>query len=92
MMKLYIGVSKAGRGRLLVARRQGAKVAYEMCWKGSLENLEALTLAILLEHWGDAEQARKVCAGFVRLMAARLRADFWTLRESEIAAAIAAVR
>jgi hypothetical protein len=41
---------------------------------------------------GDAEQARKVCGGFARLMGARLRADFWTLRESEIAAAIAALR
>jgi hypothetical protein len=55
-----------------VARRQGAKVAYELCWQGALENLEALTLAILLEHLGDAEQARKVCAGFVQLMAARI--------------------
>jgi hypothetical protein len=59
-----------------------------MRWQGALENLEALALAILLEHLGDAEQARKLCAGFARLMAARLRADFWTLRESEIAAVV----
>jgi hypothetical protein len=75
-----------------VVRRQGASIAIELQWKGAAENLEALALAILLEHLGDAEQARRVCGGFARLMAARLRADFWTLRESEIAAAIAALR
>jgi hypothetical protein len=91
-MKLYVGVSRAGRGRLLVARRQGASTAYELRWQGAAENLEALAQAILLEHLGDAEQARKVCAEFARLMAARLRTDFWTLRESEIGAAVAALR
>ncbi len=88
-MKLYVGVRREARRRVVVARRHAGPIEYKLCWQGRAEDLEELAFAILTEHLGDAEQARKVCAGFARLMAARLRADFWTLRESEIAAALA---
>lgn len=90
-MKLYVGVSREGSCRLLVARRLAESIEYELCWKGIAGKVETLSFAILAEYLGDEEQARKVCAGFARLMGARLHADFWTLRESEIAEAMAAI-
>jgi hypothetical protein len=92
MMKLYVGMNREpSRRLLLVARRHAGTIAYEICWQGRAEDLEELAFALLAKYLGDAEQARKVCAGFARRMGVRLRADFWTLRESEIAAAVAAV-
>lgn len=85
MMKLYVGMSReAGRRLLLVARRRSALITYEICWVGKGEELEALALAILAQHLGNAERARAVCVSFTRLMRSRLSAEFWTLRPREI--------
>jgi hypothetical protein len=92
MMKLYVGMNREPSRRvLLVARRHAGTIAYEICWEGRAEDLEELAFALLAKYLGDAEQARKVCASFARRMDVRLRTEFWTLRESEIAAAVAAV-
>ncbi len=89
-MKLYVGVSReAGRRVVVVARRRAGPIEYKLCWQGAAEDLEELACAILTEHLGGGERALTLGAGFARLMAARRRADFWTLRESEIAEAVA---
>ncbi len=89
-MKLYVGVSRAGERRLVVARRAAGMAAYELRWQGGAEEFDELAFALLVEHLGEARRARSASSAVARLLAERLSGEFWTLRESELAAALAA--
>ncbi len=89
MTRLYVGMRRETRRRLLVACRRGGSITYELCWEGQAAGLEKLARAMLARHLADEERAQSMCASFTRSMRAQLGADFWTLRPGEIDEVIA---
>jgi hypothetical protein len=89
MIKLYVGVLRKKWRWLLVAHETAGWPTYQVCWKGTADDLEELARALLTDYLDDGARAQMVCVGFARLLGTRLRTGFWTLRESEVAEAVA---
>jgi len=92
-MKLYVGAWSGGAGGVFVASGHGkAEFApYQLPCNGGAGDLRRVAFAILVDHLEDAGRALALCGGFERTVGARLCGSFWTLRESEVAEAIARV-
>jgi hypothetical protein len=81
-MKLYVGA----RRRVFVADAGAAD--YVLCAEGAAGARARVAFAILADHLGDRERALAARWQFERTFGARLRAPFWTLKESEVSAAL----
>ncbi len=81
-MKLYVGA----RRRVFVA--EGGAADYVLCADGAAGESARVAFAILADHLGDRERALVARGQFERTFGARLRAPFWTLKESEVSAAL----
>jgi hypothetical protein len=81
-MKLYVGA----RRRVFVA--EAGAVDYVLCADGAAAECARVAFAILADHLGDRERALGARGHFERTFSARLRAPFWTLKESEVSAAL----
>jgi len=81
-MKLYVGA----RRRVFVA--EAGAVDYVLCADGAAGESARVAFAILADHLGDRERALAARGYFERIFSARLRAPFWTLKESEVSAAL----
>jgi hypothetical protein len=84
-MKLYVGA----RQRVFVA---GAEEHDVVCVNGAERASTEIVCAILVDYLRDPEQALAVSKHCERLFGARLRRPFWTLRESELKAALQPLR
>ena len=84
-MKLYVGA----RQRVFVA---GAAEHDVVCVNGAAGASTEIVCAILVDYLHDREQALAVSQHCERLFGARLRRPFWTLRESELNAALTPIR
>jgi hypothetical protein len=81
-MKLYVGA----RRRVYVA--QAGVAEYLLCADGAEGENAPVAFTILADHLGDRERALAARGHFERTFSARLRAPFWTLKESEVSAAL----
>lgn len=81
-MKLYVGA----RRRVFVA--EGGAADYVLCANGAAGERARVAFAILADLLGDRERALAARGHFERNFGARLRAPFWTLKESEVSAAV----
>jgi hypothetical protein len=84
-MKLYVGA----RQRVFVT---GADEQDLLCVNSAAVESAAVICAILVDYLHDHEQALAVSERCERLFGARLRRPFWTLRESELNAALGPLR
>lgn len=92
-MKLYVGAWSGGDGGVFVAsgQRKAEFAPYRLPCKGEAGDAGRVALAILVDHLKDAGRALALRGGFERTVGARLSGSFWTLRESEVAEAIARI-
>ena len=92
-MKLYVGAWSGGDGGVFVASGRGrAEFApYQLPCNGGAGDLRWVAFAILVDHLGEARRALALRGGFERALGARLRGNFWTLRESEVAEVVALI-
>jgi len=81
-MKLYVGA----RRRVFVA--QAGAADYVLCADGAAGESARVAFAIVADHLGDRERALAARGHFERNFGARMRAPFWTLKESEVSAAL----
>lgn len=90
-MKLYVGAWSDGDGGVFVASGNGkAECApYQLSCNGGAGELRRVLFAILVDYLKDHGRALALSVGFERALGRRLRGNFWTLRESEIAEVIA---
>jgi hypothetical protein len=93
-MKLYVGAWSGGDGGIFVASGNGEVdgAPYQLpCGGIEAGDLGGVAFAILADHLKDAGRAAALRGAFERAVAARLCGSFWTLRDSEIAEAIALI-
>ena len=92
-MKLYVGAWSGGDGGVFVAsgQRKAEFTPYQLACNGGAGDPGWVAFAILVDHLKDAGRALALRGGFERTVGARLCGSFWTLRESEVAEAIARI-
>jgi hypothetical protein len=90
-MKLYVGAWSGVDGGIFVAGGNGEAegAPYELPCGIDAGDLQGVAFAILADHLKDPGRAAALRGAFARAVDARLRGSFWTLRDSEIAEAIA---
>ncbi len=88
-MKLYVGAQSDGTGGVFVVSGRAEFTPYPLRCSGGLEDLWRVAFAILMDHLGESGRALALRGGFERAIGPRLRGNFWTLRESEVAEVIA---
>ena len=90
-MKLYVGAWSGSDGGIFVASRNGEAdgAPYQLPCDINGGDLQGVAFAILADHLKDPGRAAALRGAFARAVDARLRGSFWTLRDSEIAEAIA---
>ena len=95
-MKLYVGAwSEASTATRNICGQAGTGEAkgapYQLPCGIGAEDLQGVAFAILADHLKDPGRAAALRGAFARAVDARLRGNFWTLRDSEIAEAIALI-
>jgi hypothetical protein len=92
-MKLYVGAWSNGDGGVFVASGSGrAEFApYPLRCNGTVGDVRRVAFAVLVDHLGEDGHALRLCGSFERALGPRLRGNFWTLRESEVAEVIALI-
>jgi hypothetical protein len=92
-MKLYVGAWSGGAGGVFVAsgQRKAEFAPYQLACNGRAGESGRVAFAIRVDHLKDAGRALALRGGFERTVGARLCGSFWTLRESEVAEAIARI-
>lgn len=87
-MKLYVGAWSDGDGGVFAVEAGGAARPLA---GGGAGDAPRMAFAILADHVKDAGRAQALRGGFERRFGARLRGSFWTVRESEVAEAVALI-
>ena len=92
-MKLYVGAWSGGDGGIFVASGNGAAdgAPYQLPCGIDAGDLHGVAFGILADHLKDPGRAAALRGDFARAVGARLCGSFWTLRDSEIAEAIALI-
>jgi len=92
-MKLYVGAWSGGDGGIFVASGNGdtGDAPYRLPCGIDAGDVREVAFAILADHLKDPGRAAALRGAFARAVDARLRGSFWTLRDSEIAEAIALI-
>jgi hypothetical protein len=90
-MKLYVGAWSGGDGGVFVASAKADIAPYQLPCGTEAGDSREVAFAILADHLKDAWRAVALRGAFERAVGARLCGTFWTLRDSEIAEAIALI-
>jgi hypothetical protein len=92
-MKLYVGAWSGGDGGVFVASGNGQAdfAPYQLPCGIEAGDSRGVAFAILADHLKDPGRAAALRGAFERAVGARLCGGFWTLRDSEVAEAIALI-